>query len=84
MAFKDVTIYTLLRNHGIILMTSQLAEKFQSCGKIIPGSWFGAPFVISLASKNKKKKKLPGTWKVELSFLLPYYFYVMQMYFRSR
>lgn len=37
-------------------MTSQLAEKFQSCGKIIPGSWFGAPFVISLTSKNKKKK----------------------------
>lgn len=58
MAFKDVTIYTLLRNHGIILMTSQLAEKFQSCGKIIPGSWFGAPFVISLTSKNKKKKKI--------------------------
>lgn len=64
MAFKDVTIYTLLRNHGIILMTSQLAEKFQSCGKIIPGSWFGAPFVISLTSKNKKKKncQVHGRW----------------------
>lgn len=45
-------------------MTSQLAEKFQSCGKIIPGSWFGAPFVISLTSKNKKKKncQVHGRW----------------------
>ena len=53
------TIYALPRNHEIILMTSQVAEKFQLCGKIIPRSGLGVPLVISLTSK-KKKKSLPG------------------------
>lgn len=49
------TIYALPRNHEIILVTSQVAEKFQLCGKIIPRSGLGVPLVISLTSKKKKK-----------------------------